>query len=169
MKKHFLLMSALLCCIFALTSCGGDDEPKVTTEAKVSYKLTFDQDVIAASSIIVYYIGDNGVVRFEPVTTTTWSKNVTSTKFPAEFAVQIAYSPKEASQLTQETYNLMVNAEIEGNLSTGERFSFSRSFIGSPTPKDNVIKTLENHSGDAMGYKVTKNGTATAMSNINLR
>ena len=170
MKKNLLLMAALVCYLFAFTACGGDDEPKVTTTATATYTINFSQDLIDATSIVVYYKGDDGNVRFEPVTSTTWVKTVTSKKFPAEFAFQIAYSPKDASSLTKDNYNLDVAASIEGSLNTSGSFYFSRTLMSAPTAKDKVIQVLENHSGkDVMGYVVAKNGTATAMTKVNLK
>ena len=169
-KKSLFLLAAFACCLFTLTACGDDDEPKVTPKATATYTINFHQDLLDAASVIVYYKGENGAVKFEPVSTTVWKKTVSSTKFPAEFAFQIAYSPKDAAELTKDSYNLDVAGSIDGSLNTGEAFYFSRTLMSAPTQKDKVISTLEKHSGkDVMGYTVTKNGTATAMTSINLK
>ena len=169
MKKNLLMMAALFCCLFAVTACGSD-EPKTKTTVKGTYTLEFNQDVLDAANVIIYYLDANGAKRFVAVTTTNWTKTVTNEKFPAQYAFQIAISPKDASSLTKETYDLQINAVISGELSTGEKFYNSKTILGVQNlAKDKVVSTLEKHDGDAMGYNISKDGTASAMSKINLK
>jgi hypothetical protein len=78
-----LLFGGLLV-LGSLTACGGgsDDEPepqptKVVTSVKVDYSATVSQQLLDVSTVTVRYIGENGQVASEQMSSTTWTKTVT--------------------------------------------------------------------------------------------
>jgi hypothetical protein len=92
--KNLKIMSLLfggLLVLGSLTSCGSDgsDDPtppptpepptpeKVLTSVKVDYTATVSQQLLDVSTVTVRYIGENGQVASEQVSSTTWTKSVT--------------------------------------------------------------------------------------------
>ena len=92
--KNLKIMSMLLGGLLALgslTACGGgdDDEPeptptppptpteKVLTSVKTDYTATVSQQLLDVATVTVRYIGENGQVASEQMTSTTWTKSVT--------------------------------------------------------------------------------------------
>lgn len=165
MKKTLLYLAALLCCVCTLTACGGDDEPSAT--ATGTYTITFGTDFFkAAKHVNIYYKGENGADKNDVVTQgTTWTKQVTSTRFPAELGFKVVVEPREeneVAQYTQDTYNIEVKGAISGAVSTGGSFSNSQTLIsGSTVQKNEVIKKLEQNKESSYGYKLGRDGNAT--------
>ena len=89
----------------SLTSCGGsdsDDEPtppipteKVLTSVKVDYTATVSQQLLDIANVTVRYIGSNGQVASEQMTSTTWTKSVTIA-LPAKAGLNIQPTLKGA-------------------------------------------------------------------------
>jgi hypothetical protein len=94
MKQYFKIMSMLIGGILtlgSLTACGGDDSsdtsgtpkpsPSTPTQAavsiKVDYTATVSQQLLDVATVTVRYIGDNGQVASERMSSTTWKKSVT--------------------------------------------------------------------------------------------
>ena len=93
MMKNLKIMSMLLGGLLALgslTACGGsddDDEPeptptptpteKVLTSVKVDYTANVSQQLLDVATVTVRYVGENGQVVSEQMTSTTWTKSVT--------------------------------------------------------------------------------------------
>jgi len=90
--KNLKIMSMLLGGLLALgslTACGGDDddvpEPtptptpteKVLTSVKVDYTATVSQQLLDVGTVTVRFVGENGQVASEQMTSTTWTKSVT--------------------------------------------------------------------------------------------
>ena len=164
MKRTFLYLAAVLCCLCTLTACGGDDEPKVTTTATGSYTITFGTDFFkAAKHVNIYDKGDNGENKNDVVTEgTTWHKNVTSTKVPAELGFKVVIEPREESELTQDVYNIHLTGAISGAVNTGGSFSNTKTFIGlSSVAKSKVLNDLKNHKETSYGYKLSKDGNSS--------
>ena len=84
----------------SLTACGGsdNDEPeptpeppkptKVVTSLKVVYTATVSQQLIDLSNVVVRYIGENGQVASEQMSSPTWTKAVTM-PLPAKAGMNI--------------------------------------------------------------------------------
>ena len=79
-----MLLGGLLV-LGSLTACGGDDSTdtpptppeKVVTSVKVDYSATVSQQLLDVATVTVRYIGENGQVAQEQMSSTTWTKSVT--------------------------------------------------------------------------------------------
>ena len=69
----------------SLTACGGGDDStdtppvppaKVATSVKVDYSATVSQQLLDVATVTVRYIGENGQVAQEQMSSTTWTKSV---------------------------------------------------------------------------------------------
>ena len=90
LKIMSLLLGGLLV-LGSLTSCGSDDsndptppptpEPptpeKVLTSVRIDYTATVSQQLLDVAAVTVRYIGENGQVASEQISSTTWTKSVT--------------------------------------------------------------------------------------------
>jgi len=70
----------------SLTACGGGDDStdtpptppeKVVTSVKVDYSAIVSQQLLDVATVTVRYIGENGQVAQEQMSSTTWTKSVT--------------------------------------------------------------------------------------------
>lgn len=97
MKYNKLI--SLFVATLAVVSCGSDDndeptpqpEPqptKVLTSLKVDYSATVSQHLLDLTTVTVNFIGDNGQVVTEQMSSTTWSKSVTM-PLPAKAGLSI--------------------------------------------------------------------------------
>ena len=96
MVKNMKIMSLLFGVMIALgslTACGGgdsSDDPtppptpdpptpteKVLTSVKIDYTATVSQQLLNVATVTVRFIGENGQVASEQMTSTTWNKSVT--------------------------------------------------------------------------------------------
>jgi hypothetical protein len=110
--KNLKIMSMLLgglMVLGSLTACGGgsDDEPeptptpepptptKVLTSVKVDYTATVSQQLLDVATVTVRYIGENGQVASEQMSSTTWTKGVTI-PLPAKAGLNIQPTLKGA-------------------------------------------------------------------------
>ena len=105
--RNLKIMSMLLgglVVLGSLTACGGSgsDEPtppptppveKSATSIKADYSATVSQQLLDVATVTVRYIGDNGQVANEQMTSTTWTKSVTLV-LPARAGMNIQSSPK---------------------------------------------------------------------------
>ncbi|MBR1551344.1 MAG: hypothetical protein IJ632_03375 [Muribaculaceae bacterium] len=163
MKKNLLYMAALICCTLALTACGSDDEPSVTTTG--TYTLTFGPNIHDAASIIIYYRGDNGTPRFEALQagTFTWTKTVAQSDYPADFGVKLVVSPKATSELTFDSYNIAIHAEIATTTDGKSNHKNMTDIIdASNVNRDQVEAKLRSANGTVYGYRVDRNGNSTS-------
>ena len=166
MKKYFFIAALLITAAFSLTSCG-DDEPKEKTTVTATYTLTFSQDMLDATSIVIYYKADNGRNAFEPITDKWWTKTVTSDKFPAEFGVMYRFSPKTVAELEKEKYDLTFDMNFSYKTSKGASSTNSVSIIDAKgVSKDKVESTLKNFNGKSTGFKVTIDGFVSPANNL---
>lgn len=168
MKKFFYLAALLLVAAVSLTSCG-DDEPKDKTTATATYNMTFSQDLLdACSLILITYKAENGRNVMEAITSTWWTKTVTSDKFPAEFGVMYKFSTNSDAELTQEQYDLTCDMNFNVKTSKGASYTNNVTIINAlDVKKDKVVSTLNKYDGKSTGFRVTKDGIVSQANNLN--
>jgi hypothetical protein len=108
----------------SLTACGGGDddvpeptpEPsqptKVLTSLKVDYSATVSQQLLDVATVTVRYIGENGQVVSEEMTSTTWTKSVTLT-LPAKAGLNI--QPTLKGDVPDAEYTLSAKGQMAYN------------------------------------------------------
>lgn len=163
MKKNLLYLAALICCTLALTACGSDDEPSVTTTG--NYTLTFGANIHDAASIIIYYRSDNGTPRFEalPAGTFRWTKTVAQSDYPADFGVKLVVSPKSTSDLTFDSYDIAIHAEIATTTDGKSRHQNMTDIIeAGSVNRDQVEAKLRSVNGKVFGYRVERDGNSSS-------
>lgn len=160
------MAALLLVATLSLTSCG-DDEPKDKTTATATYNMTFSQDLLNACNVFITYKAENGRNVMEAVTSTWWTKTVTSDKFPAEFGVMYKFSTKSDAELTQEKYDLTCDLNFSVKTSKGANYSNVISIINATgVNKDKVVSTLNRYDGKSTGFRVTKDGIVSQANNL---
>jgi len=169
MKKKMLMMAALLCCLMGFTACGSDDEPDEPTTVTVTYTITLNADVHkVVDNVIVKYIDGSGNVKTAVVEQgkTTWTKSVTASSFPVRmgYALNLSESALEESELTQDTYNLIVDGDISYKLSTAVRENGNNKTLMSKenVKKSDVASVLKKNSPISYGYVLKEDGTLGA-------
>lgn len=154
MKKNMKLMSMLLGSLLALsslTACGGSgsDNPepapqpvpeKQPASLKVDYTATVSQQLLDVATVTVRYIGDNGQIANEQMTSTTWTKSVTIA-LPAKAGLNI--QPTLKGEVPQGNYTLQAKGELAYNWldSDGKLLSNSGKANGP------AIESVLNHEG----------------------
>jgi hypothetical protein len=124
MMKNLKIMSLLLGGLLALgslTACGGDDddpEPtptpptpteKVLTSVKTDYTVTVSPQLLDVATVTVRYIGENGQVASEQMTSTTWTKTVTIA-LPAKAGLSI--QPTLKGDVAKGEYTLSAKGQM---------------------------------------------------------
>ena len=167
MKKYFIIAALLITAALAITACG-DDEPKETVTATATYSMNFSQDLLNACNVFITYKAENGRNVMEAVTSTWWTKSVTSDKFPAEFGVMYKFSTKSDAELVQEKYDLTCELNFSCKTSKGASYTNMVTIINSKgVAKDKVVSTLDKLSGKSTGFRVTKDGIVSPANSLN--
>jgi len=166
MKRLLFMASLLMMAAFSLTSCG-DDEPKEKVTATATYNLSFSQDLLDACNVFITYKAENGRNVMEGVTSTWWTKTVTSDKFPAEFGVMYKFSTKSDAELTKEKYNLTCEFNFSCKTSKGASYTNNVTILNNQgIDRDKVVSTLNKISGNSTGFRVSKDGIFSAANNL---
>jgi hypothetical protein len=166
MKKFIYIAALLMVAALSLTSCG-DDEPKEKVTATATYQMTFSQDLLDACNVFITYKAENGRNVMEAISSTWWTKTVTSDKFPAEFGVMYKFSTKSDGELTKDKYDLTCDFNFTVKTTKGLNYSNPVTIINSKgVAKNKVVSTLNNISGNSTGYKVSKDGIVSAANNL---
>ena len=167
MKKFLFIATFLITAALSLTSCGSD-EPKETVTATATYNLTFSQDLLNACNVFLVYKAENGRNVMEAVTSTWWTKTVTSDKFPAEFGVMYKFSTKSDAELTQEQYDLTCDMNFNCKTTKGASYTNNVTIMSAmDVSKDKVVSTLNKYSGKSTGFRITKDGIVSQANNLN--
>ena len=118
--KIMTLLFGGLVVLGSLTACGGSgsDEPtppptppveKSVTSIKADYSATVSQQLLDVATVTVRYIGDNGQVANEQMTSTTWTKSV-NISLPAKAGMNIQPTLKGA--VADGEYNLSAKGQM---------------------------------------------------------
>lgn len=122
--KNQKIMSMLLgglMVLGSLTACGSDDDPtpqpepqpaKELTSLKVNYTATVSQQLLDVATVTVRYIGENGHVASEQMSSTTWTKSVTLV-LPARAGMNIQSTPK--GSIADGEYTLSAQGQMAYN------------------------------------------------------
>ena len=102
----------------SLTACGGSDDPetgpsnKMPVSIKVDYKANVSQNLLDVATVTVRFVGDNGQVTSEQMTSTTWTKTVTMA-LPAKAGLNI--QPQLKGAVNEGQYNLSAKGVMDYN------------------------------------------------------
>lgn len=170
MTKKFLLFAALVCTVltgFTLTSCGGDEPKgeKEVTEFTGKYTITMAEDVLAVADVYVSYKGNNNENKMDKITSTIWSKKVSSKTFPAEMGIKYRFQPKQGAK-RKERYEMSFMVALSGKVVTGStekgNFIQSKTVLGAKfVPAAKVDDLLKAKSNQSYAFVVDKEGNAT--------
>ena len=112
-----MLLGGLLV-LGSLTACGGGDDStdtpptppeKVATSVKVDYSATVSQQLLDVATVTVRYIGENGQVAQEQMSSTTWTKRV-NIPLPAKAGLNI--QPTLKGSVADGEYTLSANGQV---------------------------------------------------------
>lgn len=118
--KKIKIMSLLLgglMVLGSLTACGGGDDStdtppvppaKVATSVKVDYSATVSQQLLDVATVTVRYIGENGQVAQEQMSSTTWTKSVT---IPLPNKAGLNIQPTLKGAVNEGEYTLSANGQ----------------------------------------------------------
>ena len=122
--KNLKIMNMLLGGLLALgtlTACGGsddDDKPeptppqpteKVLTSVRIDYTATVSQQLLDVANVTVRYVGENGQVASEQMSSTTWTKSVTI-PLPAKAGLNI--QPILKGEVAEGEYDLSADGQM---------------------------------------------------------
>ena len=119
--KNLKIMSMLLgglMVLGSLTACGGsdNDEPEPgplpqnnPTSVRVDYTATISQQLLDVATVTVRFIGDNGQVASEQISSPTWTKTVTM-PLPAKAGLNI--QPTLKGSVADGEYTLSAKGQV---------------------------------------------------------
>ncbi len=160
MKKTLLMLAAGIAVLLGTSACGGgSDEP--TEPATATYIVNLSPDALSAGTYIVYYKDANNTTKFEVISTSSWSKTVSSTRFPAMFGFKIKASPENETALTKDSYDLSVVGTIKMTRGAASVTNAPLNYSAT-VEKHNVERAIESNINNAVvAYNFSADGNAT--------
>lgn len=114
--KNLKIMSKLLGGLLVLSiltvSCKNDNEnePSVApTRLKVDYSATVSQHLLDVANVFVRYVGENGQVASEQMSSTTWAKSVT---IPLPTKAGLSIQPTLKGPVAEGEYTLSAQGQM---------------------------------------------------------
>lgn len=163
MKNLKYLLMAMFAMVIAMsfTACGDDDDDQGQETAKkseFSYSFTFSEDVLTLANVTAYYIDATGAESSEAITSTTWQKTFTASKFDVSTGVKITVVAKDGVTLSKEKYDLKMVPSILVSTSNGGHYLSNAGSVNSTgTQAEYVLSMLSKLEG-TYAYKVDANG-----------
>lgn len=178
MKKHFMILAAMLCCIglmTTLTACDSDDDdvnnqPTSTSLTSVKSVLSTEvsQAVLDLCDVEVKYIDSTNCVKTDTMTATSWSKEVSNSKFNVTTGLCMSFKRKAGAVVdTTATYKVTTNGAYRIKLVQGETIvntqgsALNESFTVKGTKMDAYLDGLCASNQQLFAKSVTKDGTVT--------
>ena len=129
MKRNLKIMNMLLgglLVLGSLTACGGgsdsSDDPtppptpdtptpteKVLTSVKIDYTATVSQQLLDVATVTVRFVGANGQVTQEQMTSTTWTKSVT---IPLAAKAGLNIQPTLKGEVSEGEYTIAAKGQM---------------------------------------------------------
>lgn len=114
MKTKFysvcVALIAMSCILF--TACSDDDDNSTVTPEKGTFKnatltLSYEvtQDLLDIANIEITYMDETGKIATEPMSSTKWSKAITSTILPFSAGYKVNIT-RNSAELSKETYTI---------------------------------------------------------------
>ena len=119
MKYYKISLLALAALMFAACGSSSNDEPEPTpvpptptkelTSLKVDYTATVSQQLLDVATVTVRYVGENGQVASEQMSSTVWTKSVT---LPLPTKAGLNIQPTLKGSVAEGEYTLSANGEM---------------------------------------------------------
>ena len=126
----------LLLAALAIVSCGSNDDndeptPEVlkATSAQAEYVVNLSKDLVDASTVTIYYIGNDGQQAQETASATTWTKTVSFATLPAK--VGFSVQPRLKGDPSQEEYTIEADGKMTVTVLDQKGNTFGSPFVGS--------------------------------------
>ena len=124
LKIMNMLLGGLLV-LGSLTACGGSDSSddptppptpdpptpteKVLTSVKIDYTATVSQQLLDVATVTVRFVGENGQVASEQMTSTTWTKSVT---IPLSAKAGLNIQPTLKGEVSEGEYTIAAKGQM---------------------------------------------------------
>ena len=119
MKYYRISLLALAALMFAACGSSSNDEPEPTpvpptptkelTSLKVDYTATVSQQLLDVATVTVRYVGENGQVASEQMSSTVWTKSVT---LPLPTKAGLNIQPTLKGSVAEGEYTLSANGQM---------------------------------------------------------
>ena len=119
MKYYKISLLALAALMFAACGSSSNDEPEPTpvpptptkelTSLKVDYTATVSQQLLDVATVTVRYVGENGQVASEQMSSTVWTKSVT---LPLPTKAGLNIQPTLKGSVAEGEYTLSANGQM---------------------------------------------------------
>ena len=112
--RSFAVLAAVSLVSFSFTSCGDDEEEGGDTPADVQnpksamafYEFGASQDMVDVLDITISYV-DNGEIKTEKMTSTTWSATAKGDVLPATFGYKIHMKVKDNADFSKGSFDFI--------------------------------------------------------------
>jgi hypothetical protein len=179
-SKFYCVCVVLLACVLSLglTSCGGNDDDNGSSDKAIknvvaSMSYTFSADLLSIADVTVTYLDASGTAQTETVKSTTWSKTVTYTSFPATAGAKVTVK-RNSTTLSKEKYDLTCNPSISlisydesGADKDHKSYNTGFSFIGVKTASvESILSSRLNSFGFHTGMTLSSDKSSVTFTDL---